>query len=666
VRTSNTCADWDVRVEYCAEPFSNDGTPFASICKVVKRALAAEYSRELSVKVYAGKRRLIELGFRQGGSAGIGLRRCLVDACGNRRGILAAGEYKSIATDRVTLVPGPLQEVAIVRRIYEDYVERDKGRVAIAAALNREGVKSENGRPWNKDVVKRVLISEKYVGDRVWRRSSFKLQIARRHNSTETWARFEGAFEGIISRATFERAQKVRIARAVRITDDQVVARLGKIHRKHGIITARLIRADGFIGVAGVRKRFGSLITAYALAGYRPKRDLAFIAHDRAARRLREATAETILNGLYTRAQRIERLSGPCRFLINREITASVTVAQQRRSQRGNPRWLVKSGVGGDDIRIAVLMDGHSDRARAYYFFPASELGKERMLSPSNPADIEVFRFDSLEPLLELCARCEPQLLAPPLAEVSDETSTQRPPTASMIKKRRCAPASRATKTYLGTFLRASAHLRSAFARAHAANMRLNALRDRLAPLLLDAPFVRVLALEGMGTVPKAVYRPVCDIVQKEEQSFCQNLRKLALDLLTGDATNRRARDLFGKLAEAWRVQGAELAVLANDASEYFARALVAATPASGFLEPSRRHTRGARSRELRSMIAERAYIHREARRVFASLGRHALDLVAVESFVRRLTATPAVVAWLNQHDREALHCLKRAHAAQV
>jgi DNA invertase Pin-like site-specific DNA recombinase len=59
-----------VRFEYCAEPFANDGTPFASICKVVKRALAAEYSRELSDKVFIGQRRLIEQGFKQGGRAG--------------------------------------------------------------------------------------------------------------------------------------------------------------------------------------------------------------------------------------------------------------------------------------------------------------------------------------------------------------------------------------------------------------------------------------------------------------------------------------------------------------------------------------------------------------------------------------------------------------------
>jgi hypothetical protein len=41
--------------------------------------MAGEYSRELSAKVFAGQSRLIELGFRQGGCPGFGLRRQLLD-----------------------------------------------------------------------------------------------------------------------------------------------------------------------------------------------------------------------------------------------------------------------------------------------------------------------------------------------------------------------------------------------------------------------------------------------------------------------------------------------------------------------------------------------------------------------------------------------------------
>jgi len=64
------CRRAGIQVVYCAEQFENDGSPVSTIVKGVKRAMAGEYSRELSAKVFAGQCRLIELGYRQGGPAG--------------------------------------------------------------------------------------------------------------------------------------------------------------------------------------------------------------------------------------------------------------------------------------------------------------------------------------------------------------------------------------------------------------------------------------------------------------------------------------------------------------------------------------------------------------------------------------------------------------------
>ena len=100
------CKRAGIAVKYCAEQFENDGSPVATIVKGVKRAMAGEYSRELSAKVFAGQCRMIELGFRQGGMAGYGLRRMRVDQNGVPQGILEHGEHKSLQTDRVILVPG--------------------------------------------------------------------------------------------------------------------------------------------------------------------------------------------------------------------------------------------------------------------------------------------------------------------------------------------------------------------------------------------------------------------------------------------------------------------------------------------------------------------------------------------------------------------------------
>lgn len=47
------CRQGGVTVHYCAEQFENDGSPVSTIVKGVKRAMAGEYSRELSTKVLA-------------------------------------------------------------------------------------------------------------------------------------------------------------------------------------------------------------------------------------------------------------------------------------------------------------------------------------------------------------------------------------------------------------------------------------------------------------------------------------------------------------------------------------------------------------------------------------------------------------------------------------
>src|ERR1044071_5198299 len=89
------CKRAGISVQYCAEQFENDGSPVSTIVKGVKRAMAGEYSPGLSRKAFAGQCRLIEHGFRQGGPAGFGLRRQLIDQTKVIKGVLSRGEHKS-------------------------------------------------------------------------------------------------------------------------------------------------------------------------------------------------------------------------------------------------------------------------------------------------------------------------------------------------------------------------------------------------------------------------------------------------------------------------------------------------------------------------------------------------------------------------------------------
>ena len=139
------CKRANVRVHYCAEQFENDGSSFSALIKALKRTMAGEYSRELSVKVFTGQARMVELGFRQGGPAGYGLRRQLVGSDGTIRHILKLGERKSIQSDRVRLIPGPRKELKIVREIFHLFTVERKSEREIVEMLNSRGVRSESG-----------------------------------------------------------------------------------------------------------------------------------------------------------------------------------------------------------------------------------------------------------------------------------------------------------------------------------------------------------------------------------------------------------------------------------------------------------------------------------------------------------------------------------------
>src|SRR4051812_7912394 len=162
------CKRAGIGVQYCAEQFENDGSPVSTIVKGVKRAMAGEYSRELSVKVFAGQCRLIELGFRQGGPAGYGLRRTLIDQTGSIKAELTKGEHKSLQTDRVILMPGPDDEIQNVLLIYRWFVDEGIVESEIAGRLNARNIRTDLDRAWTRASVHQVLTNEKYIGNNVY------------------------------------------------------------------------------------------------------------------------------------------------------------------------------------------------------------------------------------------------------------------------------------------------------------------------------------------------------------------------------------------------------------------------------------------------------------------------------------------------------------------
>src|ERR1700689_1489376 len=211
------CRRAGVSVHYCAEQFENDGSPMSTVMKSMKRTMAGEYSRELSTKVFQGAGRLFQLGYKQGGTAGFGLRRMLIDQSGERKAMLKMGEQKSIQTDRVVLVRGPEEEIKIVRWIFKAFIGEGKIESEIATNLNAQGVKTDFGREWNRATVHQILTNEKYIGNNVYHRTSCKLKKKHVNNPPDKWIRADGAFEGVVEPELFYQAQEIILARSQKL-----------------------------------------------------------------------------------------------------------------------------------------------------------------------------------------------------------------------------------------------------------------------------------------------------------------------------------------------------------------------------------------------------------------------------------------------------------------
>ena len=409
------CKRAGLTVHYCAEQFENDGSTQATIFKSVKRAMAGEYSRELSVKVFQGQCNLIEKGFRQGGSAGYGLRRVLVNMHGETKGTLNRGEQKSLQTDRVILVPGPDNEVAIVRRIYETFVRHGKSEREIAQMLNNEGVKSEWNRPWTRGMVHQILTNEKYIGNNVYNHVSFKLKRKRVVNPPDMWIRSDGAFEAIVEPDLFFMARGIIQERNRRFSDEQMLESLKVLVQRHQRISGILIdETEGMPSSSAYRSRFGSLIRAYRLIGFNPERDFEYLEINRHLREMHPGLVEDTIKKIEAIGGVVERDSETDLLLVNDEYTTSIVLSRCRRTGAGSLRWLVRLDHHlSPDITVVVRMEPTNDAVSDYYLLPWIDICLAQVrFQEANAAFLDTYRFDSLEYFWALARRSRIEVAA--------------------------------------------------------------------------------------------------------------------------------------------------------------------------------------------------------------------------------------------------------------
>ncbi|MCY1510653.1 Recombinase [compost metagenome] len=348
------------------------------------------------------------MGFRQGGPAGYGLRRVLVDQHGVMKAPLARGEHKSIQTDRVILMPGPESEVRTVNLIYSWFIEESLNEHEIAARLNAMRIETELGRPWGRSTVREVLTNEKYIGNNVYNRVSFKLRKTRVANTPEMWIRKEHAFEPIVPSDIFYTAQGIMRARARRYSDSELIDRLRALYKSRGYLSGLVIdETEGMPSTSVYVYHFGSLIRAYQTVGFTPDRDYRYVETNRFLRRLHpEIVTETerriaALGGTVVRDPATDLL------MLNGEFNASIVLARCQSPGAGHYRWKVRFDTSlAPDITVAVRLGQENSSILDYYLLPRLDFCRPRInLAERNPAELESYRFDNLDYLYGMAAR---------------------------------------------------------------------------------------------------------------------------------------------------------------------------------------------------------------------------------------------------------------------
>lgn len=395
------CRQAGVGVEYCAEQFENDGSLTAAVLKNIKRAMAGEFSRELSVKVFAGQSRLTVKGFHVGATAGYALRRVLVDENGTRKLELAFGQRKSLHSDRVVLMPGPPNEVRTVHRVYDLFIDKKQSVTDIVSKLNTLGIPAEFGRPWTHSSVLALLSKEKYIGNAVYNRTSKKLNANWRRNPENEWIRCVNAYKPIVSRERFDQARKRLDDIARPTTRNDMLDLLTALWCQHGNLNSLLVdRSLHTPCSAAYANHFGSIAKAFRLIGFRNKENIGRNAD------LRKAIIGDIVEQISKRGGDVRPSSWNKQLIINGELKVNIFVSRLKTA--GPKIWQFGYvSQSKPDILIGARIAERGGPIVDYFILPFLLLphGSWVTTSTSSGARLERFCCTTLTPFYDLCAR---------------------------------------------------------------------------------------------------------------------------------------------------------------------------------------------------------------------------------------------------------------------
>jgi len=319
------------------------------------------------------------------------------------------GDRKYILTDHIRIRPGDPKEIAVVKRIFQRFLEVESETV-IAWELNQKGLVSSTGRPWTRAAVGIVLRNESYIGNLIFNRKSQKLRQAAVRNPPEQWIRSEGCIEPIVDREIFFNVRKIIEERRVDLSEEEMLVRLRKTLFKEGRLTPAIIdRTVGLPSSATCQTHFGSFRNLYRLLGYTPKRNYEFLDARPVWSELRAKLVEQAAAAIQAAGGRVSSGGWSDCLRINRTVCLSVRAARWTPRQKPShaPHWSIEREACLPDGWIAAIrLSEHNKTILDYVLLPTDGKVKRTIrFSEAARARRGILRFKTANGLVRVVAR---------------------------------------------------------------------------------------------------------------------------------------------------------------------------------------------------------------------------------------------------------------------
>ncbi|EDS7168079.1 recombinase family protein, partial [Salmonella enterica] len=334
----------------------------------------------------------------------------LIDENRVEKGELKFGQRKSIQTDRVILVPGPDNEVNIVNKIFDMFNLEEKPERVIASELNRNKITAENGTEWTRGKIHQILTNEKYIGNNVYNKISFKLKQKYIINPENEWIRYDGAYEPIVSVEKFNLAREIIKNRSIIFSEDELLEKLHSLLIKKGRLSGLLIDEEELLPSSSVyRARFGSLLRVYRLVGYNPKSDYSWLDTKKYLQGINRKMSDKLIENIYLSDGWVSDAHDNGLLNVNDEFTLLIQTIRCQKKQTGGLRWKIKfHHTIAPDVSIAARMDSLNTTVIDYYIFPSIDLLlNNKELKEQNHFTLDMYRFEDLHPLYRLVKRAK-------------------------------------------------------------------------------------------------------------------------------------------------------------------------------------------------------------------------------------------------------------------